>query len=413
MRALLVCILLTFTLLQVRAELAPFLQAKEKVENEYVILLKDEVTQEQYTQHLQHLRANFSKSLQNQLVDSWTIGPKYKAIHVKLTSDTLKWVRQLPEVALVEENGVVHASDCVVQQNAEWNLARINERDISLVDSTYSYDAAGEGVDSYIIDTGVLTTHQEFGTRATWGTNTIDATNQDCNGHGTHVAGTVAGTLYGVAKKTTIIAVKCLNCAGGGTITSVIAAMSWVANDHTNKGNKRPSVANMSLGGGGSPALNQGADALVAAGVTLVVAAGNSNANACLFSPAGASRVISVGATTIVEEVNGAEKDRRTSFSNYGSCVHLLAPGQLIKAAWKDVPGQPPNNVYNTISGTSMAAPHVAGVAALLLSQDNTLTPEEVKAKLVSTATHGVVDLACGSIVECAKTANSLVYTNC
>jgi len=285
-----------------------------------------------------------------------------------------------------------------------WGLDRVAETQINL-DGIYPYlTSAGAGTVSYIVDTGIYTQHSDFGGRAIWGANYADDEDTDCNGHGTHVAGTTGGTQYGVGKKTTLIAVKVLNCAGSGTNAGVISGVSWVVTDQ--KARKKPSVANMSLGGGLSTALNQAVAAAVTAGISFAVAAGNSNTNACTSSPASEPLAITVGATDIGGTT--VQEDIRSYFSNYGTCVDIFAPGSDITSAWIGS-----TTARNTISGTSMASPHVAGAVALLLGADPDLTPAEISAKLSSTATTNLIDLECGGITVCTKSPNKLLRTDC
>ena len=256
-----------------------------------------------------------------------------------------------------------------------WGLDRIDQRALPL-NTTFTYaDKAGEGVTAYIIDTGIRTTHADFGGRAVWGTNTVGGDNTDCNGHGTHVASTVGGTAYGVAKKTKLVAVKVLDCAGSGSFAAVLAGVDWVTSHHTSG----PAVANMSLGGSGTnAALEQAIRNSIADGVTYAIASGNSNSNACNFTPARTPEAITVNAST--------NTDARASFSNYGTCTDIFAPGQNITAAWITS-----DTATNTISGTSMASPHVAGGAALLLAATPTLTPAQVATQLSNDGTPNVI----------------------
>jgi len=267
-----------------------------------------------------------------------------------------------PMVESVVEDGYVK-----LDQVGSWGLDRIDDKDLPL-DNTYNptFGNNGEGVTAYIIDTGVLHTHTEFGGRATQEYNSVgDGKNYDCHGHGTHVAGTVGAKTYGVANKAKIVGVKVLSCGGGGTWSGVIAGVNWV------KANaKKPATANMSLGGGRNTALNAAVKALVASGVSTVVAAGNSNRDACSYSPASEPDAITVGSTT--------NTDARSSFSNYGQCVDIFAPGSNIKAPWIGS-----NTATRTISGTSMASPHVCGGAALYLGQNPRLTPAEILDKML------------------------------
>ncbi|WP_033441423.1 S8 family serine peptidase [Saccharothrix sp. NRRL B-16314] len=215
----------------------------------------------------------------------------------------------------------------------------------------------------------IRTTHSDFGGRATWGTNTVDTNNTDCNGHGTHVAGTVGGTAHGVAKGVQLIAVKVLNCQGSGTTAGVVNGVNWVTQNAV-----KPAVANMSLGGGVDSALDTAVRNSIAAGITYAVASGNSNANACNYSPARVAEALSVNAST--------NTDARASFSNFGTCTDLFAPGQNITSAWMTN-----DTSTNTISGTSMASPHVAGAAALYLADNPTATPPTVNSAVIAAAT--------------------------
>lgn len=275
-----------------------------------------------------------------------------------------------PRVKYVEEDSEVYA--IATQTNATWGLDRIDQRDLPR-DTNYTYTANGSGVNAYIIDTGVRFTHNEFTGRTGASFDAIgDGQNgNDCNGHGTHVAGTVGGTTYGVAKGVTIHRVRVLNCSGSGTNSGVIAGVDWVTANHIS-----PAVANMSLGGGASTALDNAVNNSVASGVTYAVAAGNSNANACNSSPAREPSAITVGSTT--------SSDVRSSFSNYGSCLDIFAPGSSITSAWYTS-----NTATNTISGTSMASPHVAGVAALYLQTNPAASANTVTNAILSSATSG------------------------
>jgi subtilisin family serine protease len=273
-----------------------------------------------------------------------------------------------PRVKFVEEDSIMTAT--VTQTNPPWGLDRIGQRDLPL-NQAYSYTATGAGVHAYIIDTGIRVTHTQFGGRASVGFDAVrDGQNgNDCNGHGTHVSGTVGGSTFGVAKSVALVAVRVLNCSGSGSTSGVIAGIDWVTAFHIS-----PAVANMSLGGGISTALDSAVRTSIASGVTYAIAAGNSNTNAANSSPARVAEAITVGATTI--------NDARSSFSNFGSVVDIFAPGSSILSAWRTS-----DTATNTISGTSMATPHVAGVAARFLQNNRGATPAQVRNELVAQAT--------------------------
>ncbi len=278
-----------------------------------------------------------------------------------------------PAVASVEQNQTVQVT--ATQSSAPWGLDRIDQTSLPL-SGTYTYpDSAGSGVTAYVIDTGVRITHSQISGRASYGYDAIDGDTiaSDGNGHGTHVATTIAGSTYGVAKKAKIVAVRVLNNSGSGTTAGVIAGVDWVTANHSG-----PSVANMSLGGGVSTSLDNAVRNSIASGVTYAVAAGNSNTTASSSSPARVSEAITVGATT--------STDARASYSNYGSALDIFAPGSSITAGWHTG-----DTATNTISGTSMATPHVAGAAAVYLAGHTSATPAQVATALVNGATTGKV----------------------
>jgi len=297
---------------------------------------------------------------------------------------------------------------CPMQQDADWGLDRVCKRDVTDLDGTYSHpDQGGAGIDAYVIDTGILVTHQDFTSRAVFGFKSDNNwPSTDDHGHGTHVASTVGGFRFGVAKKVTLIAVKVLSGSGSGSTAGVIAGVDWSVSSKRSRA--RPSTGNMSLGGGASPTLNRAVDAASDAGVMMVVAAGNSNNNACNSSPAGASKVICTGATDIGADDSDNQYDIRSSFSSFGPCVTVFAPGSNILGAWIGS-----NTATRTISGTSMASPHACGVASLALAQNPTATFPQIKAAVTGTATVGVIDLNCGTNAVCNQSPNLLAFNGC
>ena len=283
-------------------------------------------------------------------------------------------------VASVERDGEMTAT-ATTQSGATWGLDRIDQHTLPL-SGTFTYTSTGTAVKAYVIDTGIRTTHSQFAGRAINGADTVDGSlpAADCNGHGTHVAGTIGGSAFGVAKSVTLVAVRVLDCNGSGSVSGVIAGINWVTADHQAG---QPAVANMSLGGSGSTALDTAVRNSIADGVSYAVAAGNGNPggiaqDACKSSPARVGEAMTVGATS--------SNDAKASWSNYGTCVDWFAPGVSITSAWNSS-----DTATNTISGTSMATPHTTGVAALYLQNNAGASPATVRNALYAKTTKGVV----------------------
>jgi subtilisin family serine protease len=319
----------------------------------------------------------------------------------RLPAPAVEALRQNPVVAYIEPDAEVQLFDTQTSPPA-WGIDRIDQRDLPL-SASYTYANNGAGVNAYVLDTGVRLTHSDFGGRASYVPNGVNGnfvpdtrgSAADCHGHGTHVAGTVGGALHGVAKGVRIWAARVVNCQGSGNVSYAIAAVDWVTAN-----GERPAVVNMSLGYGDVQSLRTAVENSIAAGVNYAVAAGNGNflgipQNACLQSPAGAPNALTVGATS--------STDGEASFSNYGTCVDILAPGVSLRSAWYTG-----DNATNSISGTSMATPHVAGAVALYLAANPGATPTQVSSALKSNASTNKISLH--SLSTANGTANRLLY---
>ncbi|KAK5659830.1 hypothetical protein OQA88_13293 [Cercophora sp. LCS_1] len=302
---------------------------------------------------------------------------KFKGFAGAIQDADLSEIQALPDVEYIEQESVYTVNAYVSQTGAPWGLARLSSKTTG--STTYTRDSTdGAGTCSYVVDTGIYTAHSDFGGRAIWAGNFVDSSNSDGNGHGTHVAGTIGGTKHGVAKKTTLYAVKVLNASGSGSTSGVVAGINFVATDSKNRSCPNGTVANMSLGGSFSSSINSAAAALVSQGVFLAVAAGNDNANAANYSPASEATACTVGAT--------ASNDAKSSFSNYGAVVDIFAPGTSILSTWIGS-----TSSTNTISGTSMASPHIAGLGAYLLGLEGPRTPAALCARIQALSTTGKI----------------------
>ncbi|KCV69772.1 hypothetical protein H696_04181 [Fonticula alba] len=307
------------------------------------------------------------------------IGSQFKAVSGRMTAGMLRRVRTRPDlVQYVEPDQVVRVG-AITQPNAPWGLDRVDQRNIPLDTQFSYYNHGGSGVNVYVLDTGINHAHIDFGGHASHGYNFHDNNGNanDDNGHGTHCAGTIGSYTWGVAKNAALISVRVLGTSGAGVMSNVIAGVAWVAERHKQAFRKK-TIASMSLESEAYAALDEAVAAAINAGVAVIAAAGNSNRDACLSSPARVSSAITVAATD--------KYDNRASFSNWGSCVDIFAPGVAITSTWIGS-----TTATATLSGTSMAAPHVAGVAALALGQGGALTPASLKNTLLRNATPNVV----------------------
>jgi subtilisin family serine protease len=344
-------------------------KSANKIENSYIVVLDDTVVGEKGLFSIapyiaSELATNHKGKLKNVYQHA------INGFSVEMTEADAEALSQDFRVAYVEEDSVVTAD--ATQSNPPWGLDRIDQRNLPL-NAIYTFNWTGSGVRAYVIDTGIRTSHTQFGGRASNVFDAFGGSGADCHGHGTHVAGTIGGSTYGVAKSSMPRGVRVLDCNGSGSNSGVIAGVDWVRLNHI-----APAVANMSLGGGISTALDTAVNNLHNANVTIAVAAGNSNTNACNSSPARAANAITVGSTTT--------SDARSSFSNFGTCLDLFAPGSGILSSWFTS-----NTATATLSGTSMASPHVAGVAALYKQANPSASSTTIRNAIVNNATTNVV----------------------
>lgn len=350
-------------------------QAKGIIKNQYIVILnKDAGPSKDFAQ-------NIAKQHAGKVLQSYDTVLKGFAIYLPDTAGAafIEAMKKNPHVLSVESDTIVNI-DATTQSNPDWGLDRIDQKALPL-NSTYSYLQTGSGTTAYIVDTGILSSHQEFSGRVLSGYTAISDGNgtTDCNGHGTHVAGTVGGTTYGVAKNVNLVPIRILGCDGSGASSNVIAGLDWIL-----KNGKKPAVVNMSLGGEANASLDSAVENLFNNGYVMVVAAGNSNTDACSSSPARVSKAITVAATD--------STDTRASYSNYGSCVDIFAPGSQINSSWIGS-----NTATKVLNGTSMATPHVVGVVAEMLQSTPTATSQTISTNLLNQASNNVVKNPSGS----------------
>ncbi len=386
--------------------LRQLLKVNDALPNRYIIVLKDGLNTERVANTLMRTYGGQADLQFTRVLNGFAAYLSKAQLGALSLDNAVKYVEQ----DAVQRINAPDKDKPQVQNRATWGLDRVDQRTLPL-DKSFTYTRSGKDVHAYIVDTGIRSDHKDFSGRLGDGVNTSDDPKQppaslldpifallfgekedpndptaDCNGHGTHVAGTVGGKEWGVAKASTLHAVRVLNCEGAGSNSTVIAGLDWIA-----KNAKTPAVVNMSLGGGASKAIDDAVEKLIKQGLTVVVAAGNEDKDACQSSPARAKPAITVAASD--------NRDARASFSNYGSCTDIFAPGKDITSAWMSG-----SSATKTISGTSMASPHVAGAVALLLEEDPKRKPAEIEKLLLRMASPG-------KISDTKGTPNKLLYT--
>jgi len=399
--------LLFFAFFASSLAVAPLHLKAKAVPNHYIVVFQDTTSSAELASDLAML-----KDVHN-LSYTYTYDIVLKGFAAHLDKNQLLQVQNHPRVSYVEQDQVMKALQCTVQSDSSWGLTRVSQRQINL-NNEYPHSGSNPdaGSNCYIIDTGIYTAHNDFNGRAVWGFSADPSWSKtDDHGHGTHVASTVGGTRHGVCKAVNLIAVRVLGPDGFGTTAGVIAGVNWCVSDNNANGRGRRAVGNMSLGGGLSTALNSAVNAASLGGVIIVAAAGNDNRDACNGSPASATNCISVGASSFGPGDGTDDSiDTRAYFSNYGrNCVHTFAPGEDINGAWIGGPTQ-----SRSISGTSMASPHVAGVAILTLAQHPDYSFAEVRKAIVDDSTANAIDFSnCNGVSACLQSPNLVLHRGC
>jgi subtilisin family serine protease len=382
------------------AGLAPILESDvnaEIVPGSYLVIYKDEAPADVIAKDI------LVAAGQYEVMHHYTTVVKGYA--AKLTDEQVEAVRANQFVSYIEKDQKMYASACTTTRAGKWGQTRVAETTTANYNDLYGSPNNGEGTFVYIVDTGIYVANTDFGGRATFAYKADSKwSDTDGNGHGTHVASITAGSVYGIANAATIFAVKVLGDDGSGTTTGVIGGVDWAVGDATSRGAKK-CVLNLSLGGGRSTTMNNAVNGGVALDVVVVVAAGNDDGDACAGSPSGAGDVITVGST---EQSPAGKPDARSWFSNWGICVNVFAPGTSITAAWIGSTG-----AINTISGTSMASPNVAGIAAILRSTHPSSTAKHINTLIEHAATKDVIDFKCTKGGTCASSPNLLANNGC
>ncbi|XP_041476961.1 aqualysin-1-like isoform X2 [Lytechinus variegatus] len=361
-----VTLVVTLQVVAGRGRLAPLYRAKDAIKGDYIVVLKDDVDQDAISESMMRTTREQGETM----IVRKRLRKLINAFVAKLPARALRLIRSHDAVRYIEEDSMVYA-------DTTWGLDRIDQRDLPLDDSYMPVGDGGAGVNVYVLDTGIRTTHEEFENRSFIAYDAMQyaiGADGDCRGHGTHCASTIGGKVYGVAPKAKLFSVRVLGCEGSGSKGGVMEGMDWVAENGL-----RPAIVSMSLGGSGSYAEDEVLTNLDASGVLVVVAAGNSDYESCRRSPARSREALTVGASEI--------DDARAYFSNWGGCVDLFAPGRYITAAsWLG------DDLYRTISGTSMATPHVAGVAAVHLGVNPSYSPADLRNVIMNSVARDKID---------------------